>query len=363
MIPIALPIINEEEIEAVTEVLRSGVIAQGKKVEEFEEAFVEYVETRYAVALNSGTAALHTALLAHSIGECDEVIVPAFTFAATANSVLFTGAKPVFADIEKESFNIDPDNLIEKITPRTKAIIPVHLYGQPCDIEKIMKIARQYNLVVIEDACQAHGARYQEKAVGSFSTGCFSFYPTKNMTTAEGGMLTTNDTDIAEKARMLRNHGQKERYLHEILGYNYRMTDLAAAIGVCQLKKLEQYNVQRQENARTLTEGLRGTKGLVLPGIKSNVKHVFHQYTVRVTGDFGISRDKLSEELRSKGIATGIYYPMPVYKLPLYRNLGYNDCLPESEKAAREVLSIPVHPALTREDLTYIIESLIHCQR
>jgi perosamine synthetase len=358
MIPIAKPIITEDEISAVTAVLLSGIIAQGKKVAEFEETFARFIGTRYAVAVNSGTAALHVALLAHGIGEGDEVITTPFTFISTANSILFTGAKPVFADIDEETFNIDPDSIVEKITSRTKAIMPVHLYGQPCDIKRIMRIAKEHRLTVIEDACQAHGAEYDGKMMGSFGTGCFSFYPTKNITTSEGGMITTNDKDIAQKARMLRNHGQRERYRHEVLGYNYRMTDIAAAIGLCQLEKLERFNQKRIENAKFLTEKLKGTRGLILPSVRPKVKHVFHQYTLRVTQDFGMSRDELRTKLKDSGVATEIYYQLPIHKQPLYQELGYNDHLPNAEKAAREVLSLPVHPSLTKEDLETIVHSI-----
>jgi len=358
MIPIAKPIIGEDEISAVTAVLRSGIIAQGRKVEDFEGAFAEFVGTKYAVAVNSGTAALHIALLVHGIGEGDEVITSPFTFIATANSILFTGARPVFADIEDDSFNIAPDSIAEKITPRTKAVMPVHLYGQPCDMKGMMRIAQERGLIVIEDACQAHGSEYEGKKVGSFGTGCFSFYPTKNMTTGEGGMITTNDEAIAQKARMIKSHGQRERYLHEILGYNYRMTDIAAAIGLCQLGKLEEFNSKRMENARFLTKELSGIKGLVPLKVKTNVRHVFHQYTVRITRDFGISRDELRQKLMNEGVATEVYYPLPIHKQPLYQNLGYNDYLPNSEKAAREVLSLPVHPSLTKEDLENIVRAI-----
>jgi perosamine synthetase len=358
MIPIAKPIMGEDEINAVTAVLRSGIIAQGKKVEEFEGAFAGFVGTKYAVAVNSGTAALHIALLAHGIGEGDEVITSPFTFIATANSIFFTGAKPVFADIEEDSFNIAPDNIAEKITSRTKAIMPVHLYGQPCDMKKIMRIAQESGLIVIEDACQAHGAEYEGKKAGSFGTGCFSFYPTKNMTTGEGGMITTNDEDLAQKARMIRSHGQRQRYFHEILGYNYRMTDIAAAIGLCQLEKLEEFNNKRIENAGFLTERLTGVKGLTPPKARPHVKHVFHQYTVRITKDFAMSRDELRKRLLDKGVATEVYYPLPIHKQPLYQSLGYNDQLPNSEKAAREVLSLPVHPSVTKEDLENVVRAI-----
>ena len=358
MIPIAKPIIDQQEINAVATVLKSGNIAQGKKVEAFEEAFASFIGTRYAIAVNSGTAALHTALLALGIGDGDEVITSPFTFISTANSILFSGAKPIFADIEEQSFNIAPLKILEEITPRTKAIIPVHLYGQPCDMNRVMKIAKAHSLTVIEDACQAHGAEYKGKKAGSFGIGCFSFYTTKNMIAGEGGMITTNDKNIAERARMIREHGQKERYLHSIIGYNYRMTDLAASIGICQLKKLPQFNAKRIQNASILAEGLNRISGLILPSIQPNTKHVFHQYTVRVTERFGISRDELREKLKEKGIDTRIHYPLPIHKQPFYQKLGYNDYLPNSEKAAREVLSLPVHPSLTRRDLEDIGQAI-----
>lgn len=358
MIPIAKPIIGEDEISAVEAVLKSGIIAQGRKVEEFEGAFARFVGAEYAIAMNSGTAALHIALLTHGIGEGDEVITSPFTFIASANSILFTGAKPVFADIEEETFNIAPDSIDEKVTPRTKAIMPVHLYGQPCNMKRIMGIADKNKLTIIEDACQAHGAEYEGEKVGSFGTGCFSFYATKNMTTGEGGMITTNDNDIAQRARMIRNHGQRQRYLHEIFGYNYRMTDIAAAIGLCQLGKLEESNNKRIGNAEFLTEKLSGIKGLVPPKVKSDVRHVFHQYTVRITRDFGIPRDELRQKLMDKGVGTEIYYPLPIHKQLLYQNLGYNDHLLNAEKAAKEVLSLPVHPSLTKEDLENVVRAI-----
>lgn len=359
MIPIAKPIMGQEEINAVEEVLKSGILAQGKKVEEFEQAFANFVGVKHAVAVNSGTAALHMALLTHGIGAGDEVITSPFTFISSANSILFTGAKPVFVDIVEETFNISPDKIEGKITSQTKAIMPVHLYGQPCDMNGLMKIAQEHGLIVIEDACQAHGAEYEGKKAGSFGTGCFSFYPTKNMTTGEGGMITTNDENIAQKARMIRTHGQRQRYLHEIPGYNYRMTEMAAAIGLCQLGKLEEFNNKRIGNAKFLTEKLAGIKGLVLPKVKKNVRHVFHQYTVRITRDFGISRDELRQKLMDEGVGTEIYYPLPVHRQPLYQSLGYDDRLPCSEKAAGEVLSLPVHPSLVKEELEYVGESLI----
>jgi len=349
MIPIAKPIIGDEEREAVLEVLNSGIIAQGPRVREFELAFSEFTGTEFAIAVNSGTAALHLALLAHDIGKGDEVITTPFTFIATSNSILFTGARPVFVDIEEETFNIDPDRIQERITGKTRALLPVHLYGHPADMRAIMEIAEDHKLLVIEDACQAHGAEFNGKRVGSFGTGCFSFYPTKNMTTSEGGMITTDDRRIAERARMLRDHGSRERYIHEILGFNLRMTDISAVIGLCQLRKLPEFNRRRIENAQTLNRLIHNER-IITPRVRENCKHVFHQYTIRVTDD----RDRIVNILNEKGIGTGIYYPIPIHKQKLYKDLGYNETLPVSERLANEVISLPVHPSVTMENLKYI---------
>ncbi len=352
MIPIAKPLMGDEEKEAIIAVLESGMLAQGPKIEEFERAFAAMCGVRHAVATSSGTAALHLALLAYSIGPGDEVITSPFTFIASANSILFVGAKPVFVDIDESSYNIDPSLIEASITPRTKALMPVHLFGNPCDMEAIMAIAARHGLVVIEDAAQAHGASINGKKVGSFGTGCFSFYPTKNMTTAEGGMVTSDDDQVAERVRLLRNHGMERRYYHDFLGYNFRMTDLQAALGLAQLAKLKVFNETRIANARYLTEHLRDV--IISPQVKDGCRHVFHQYTIRVKGD----RDRIVEQLTERGIGTGIYYPLPVHKQPIYQELGYTDCLPVAEAMSREVLSLPVHPALTREDLDRIVQAV-----
>lgn len=357
MIPIAKPILGEEEKKAVIEVINSGIIAEGPKVKEFEEKFAEYIGVKYAVATSSGTTALHTALLAHEIKPNDEIITTPFTFIATVNSILYCGARPVFADISEEDFNIDPEKIEEKVTKKTKAIIPVHLYGNPCDMDEIMKIATDYNLKVIEDACQAHGASYKGKKVGSFGTGVFSFYPTKNMTTSEGGMITTDNEKIAEKCKLIRSHGSAVRYHHNILGFNYRMTDIEATIGIEQLKKLNSFNKKRIENANYLNKGLSGIKGIISPKIEKNKTHVFHQYTIRVTKDFKITRDELQKKLQEKGVGTAIYYPIPIHLQELYIKLGYKDKLPVSEKISQEVISLPIHPSVTKENLDYIIQT------
>ncbi|WP_333786986.1 DegT/DnrJ/EryC1/StrS family aminotransferase [Methanomethylovorans sp.] len=350
MITIAKPYLDEAEIEAVTAVLRSGVIAEGPRVAQFEQAFAEYIGVDHAVAVNSGTAALHVALMAHGIGKGDEVITSPFSFVATANSIVYTGAKPVFADIEPDTYIISPDQVHEMITSRTKAIMPVHLYGHAADMGAIMEIAEDHNLLVIEDACQAHGATYKGKKVGSFGTGAFSFYPTKNMTTSEGGIITTDDPDIAARSRMLRAHGSKQRYLHEMIGYNFRMTDISAAIGIVQMGRLAEFTEKRRQNARKLASGLKDTKNLILPVEKDNCSHVYHQYTIRTP-----RRDSLRDTLQEKGIGTGTYYPLCIHQQPLYKEMGYAGSFPNSEKAAREVLSIPVHPGLSDADINTVI--------
>jgi len=357
----AKPVIGEEEIAEVQAVLRSGLISDGEEVRIFEKEFSGFIGTKHAVAVSSGTAAIYVALISHGIGPGDEVITTPFSFIATANAVLLTGARPVFADIRSDTFNIDPDEVIKKITPETKALLPVHLYGLPCDMEALTQIAEEHNLALIEDACQAHGAEYRNRKAGSYGTGCFSFYPTKNMTTGEGGMITTNDPEIAVKARLIVNHGQNRRYHHETIGYNYRMTNIAAAIGLCQLKRLPFLNGMRTRNAMILNAGLQGIKGIELPRAGDDLKHAYHQYTIRLTEQFALSREDFRGNLRGRGTYTEVYYPLPIHRQPLYQKLGYHDHLPVAEKCAEEVVSLPVHPSLNGEDLEHIIECVRGC--
>lgn len=355
MINIAKPIINDEEIEAVTEVLKSGMLAQGSKVEEFQNEFAKYVEAKHGITTSSGTTALHTALLAAGVGEGDEVITTPFTFAATSNSILYSLAKPVYADIDEKTFNLDPSKIEDKITDKTKAILPVHLYGQPADMDPILEIAEKYDLKVIEDAAQAHGSVYKGKKIGSIGDlGCFSFYPTKNMTTGEGGMVTTNDDELAEKSGMIRAHGESKRYEQSLLGYNYRMTDIAASIGLVQLTHIDEFNKKRNENASYLSEGLSDVEGITTPSIADGVTHVFHQYTIRVSKD----RDKFQKFLTENGIGTGVHYPIVLYKQPYYQAKGITGDCPVAECAASEVISIPVHPSLTTQELDTIIDTV-----
>jgi perosamine synthetase len=359
VIPISKPLLGEEEQAAVRRVLESGVIAQGPRVAEFERAFAAMVGVKHAIATSNGTTALHAALLAHGVGPGDEVITTPFTFMASINSILYTGARPVLCDID-ESFNLDATLVERAITPRTKAIMPVHLYGQPADLDALDALARAHGLALVEDACQAHGAEFDRRRAGSFGTGCFSFYATKNMTTGEGGMITTDDDALAEQARRIIAHGMQVRYYHDSLGYNYRMTDVAAAIGIEQLKKLPAFNARRVENARFYDRHLANIPGLITPAVYPRRTHVYHQYTLRITSDFGKSRDAVAEGLSQQGISTGIYYPIPAHRQAAVQPLGLGEgVFPVAEQMAQEVLAIPVHPVLSEADRMFIVDSLI----
>jgi dTDP-4-amino-4,6-dideoxygalactose transaminase len=359
VIPISRPLLGEEEQAAARRVIESGMLAQGPRVAEFERAFADFIGVKHAIATSNGTTALHAALLAHNIGPDDEVITTPFTFIASVNAIRYTGATPVFVDID-DSFNLDPNLIEAAITPRTRAIMPVHLYGQPADMEAIGSIAGQHNLAIVEDACQAHGARFAGRNAGSFGTGCFSFYATKNMTTGEGGMITTDDDGIAQQARLIIAHGMKVRYYHETLGYNYRMTDLAAAIGIEQLKKLPGFNMRRVENAEWFSSHLANIPGLITPVVAPARTHVFHQYTIRITPDYALSRDALAEQLGARGIGAGIYYPLPVHRQQSMQAYATHKAeYPMAEQMSREVLAIPVHPSVVDRDRLAIADALI----
>jgi len=359
MIHIAKPLLGVEEQEAVKEVLASGMLAQGKKVGELEHRFAELCGARHAVAVNSGTAAIHSSLAALGINKGDEVITVPFTFVATANPIIMQGAKPVFVDVKEDTFNIDTEKIEEKITDKTKAIVAVDLYGQVYDFDSVNAIADKHNLMIVEDACQAVNAELNGKKAGTFgSMAAFSFYATKNMITGEGGMITTDNAEYAELARRFRHHGQSEqtRYEYHDLGYNYRMMDLQAAIAIEQLKKIGGFTKKRIENAKVLTDGLAGIHGLQVPYVKPNAKHVFHQYTIKVDSD---RRDKLVLYLKDKGVGTGIYYPKPLHLHRQFMKYGYKEGdFPVSEGLSKQVVSLPVHPALTEDDLNKIIKSI-----
>ena len=346
MIPIAKPQIGDEEKAAVSKVLDSGMIASGPKTEEFEKKFSEYIGVKYAIATTSGTTALHIGLLSLGVNEGDEVILPDFSFIATANSPLFCQARPVFCDVDTKTFNIDPEKIQKLITKNTKAIMPVHLYGQPADMKRILEISEEHDIKIIGDACQAHGAEYNGKMIGSFGDlECFSFYPTKNMTSSEGGMITTNNEEIAEKARSLRNHGREKTkwgYEHGFLGYNFRMTDIAAAIGIEQLKKLPKFNEIRRRNAKYLNENL---KEVEVPYVMPNAVHAYHQYTIKCK-----DRDAIIQNLKKNDIGFGIYYPQPLHTYKHLKKFAHK-ILKNSETLSNQVLSLPVHPSLSRTDL------------
>lgn len=350
------PNIGKEEEENVLSVLRSGMLAQGPWVKRFEGEFSKYLGVAHTIAVSNGTAALDLALRAIGIGPGDEVIVPDFTFIATANAILFQGAKPVFADIDMKTYNISVEDAEMKVTKKTKAIIAVHLFGHPADISGLQKLCAKHNLHLIEDCAQAHGAEWDGKKVGSFGIGAFSFYPTKNMTTSEGGAVATQDAELAKKVDLLRNHGQADKYLHTVLGYNLRMTDICGAIGVAQLAKLDWMNAARIRNAEILNKGLSGVRGLVTPYKAENAKHVYHQYVVRVTPEFKISRDELKDKLIEKGVGCAVHYPKPITSQPFYSSQGYKAGGANSNKVAEQVLSLPVHPGLKKEELDYVIQ-------
>ncbi|GAB2552317.1 DegT/DnrJ/EryC1/StrS family aminotransferase [Leucobacter ruminantium] len=357
-IPAAKPIIGDEERAAVDRVLRSGMIAQGPEVAAFEREFAEhFVNGRETAAVNSGTSGQHLGLLAAGVGAGDEVIVPSFTFAATANSVALTGATPVFVDIEPDYFTIAPDAVRAAITPRTKGIMGVHLYGHPYLVDEIDAIAQEHGLAIYEDAAQAHGASWNGRPVGTYGDfAMFSLYPTKNMTSGEGGMVTCGSAEIARNVRVLRNQGMEKQYENEVIGFNARMTDIHAAIGRVQLTKVDAWTAQRQANAAALTAGLAGLAGVQTPKVAEGAVHVYHQYTIRV--DAG-ERDRIRQALNDEHqIGSGVYYPIPNHRLPSLTRFAPGLELPETEKAAAEVLSLPVHPSLAEGDIERIVTAM-----
>jgi len=355
MIHLSKLIISEEAKAKVRDILDSGMLANGTYTSQFEKKFSRYCGRLYGVATSSGTTALHVALLALGIGPGDKVLTTPFSFIASSNAILYCGARPVFCDIDPQTFNIDPAQIRKalKKDKDIKALLVVHLYGLPCSLEEIVEIAKEFGLKLIEDCAQAAGAEFQDKKVGSFGdVGCFSFYATKNMTTGEGGMVLTDDDDLARRCRSLINHGRTARSSHNVLGYNYRMTDIAAALGLCQLEKLDEFNAKRIDNAHYLTENLRELDWIDTPVIPLGCKHVFHQYTVRVR-----SRDKFVERLAAGGVESAIFYPLPIPQQPFYPDLGYGGgSYPEARRASLEVASLPVHPALSKADLAKIVE-------
>ncbi|WP_136193390.1 DegT/DnrJ/EryC1/StrS family aminotransferase [Actinomyces procaprae] len=363
-IPAAKPIIGDEERAAVDAVMASGMVVQGPQVAAFEEEFsTQVVAGAHAVAVNSGTSAQHLATLAcdlKSEGGVPEVIVPSFTFAATGNSVAITGAKPVFADIDPVTFTLDPASVEAAITENTVAIEVVHLYGLAADMDAIMGIAARHDLAVFEDCAQAHGAAINGKPVGTFGAwGSFSFYPTKNMTTLEGGMVTTPDAELARRVRLLRNQGMEKQYANELVGLNNRMTDVSAAVGRVQLKKLDGWTEARRANAAALDAGLGDVPGVITPAVPDGYRHVYHQYTIRLEGATAAERDAAQSALREEWqVGSGVYYPIPNHRLDSLAPYAPGLELPATELVARECLSLPVHPSLTQADLDRIVQAV-----
>ncbi len=355
-IPIAQVQFDRRELEAAQRVLIRRQFTQGEIVEDFENRFARAVGARYAVAVSSGTAALYLAFRA-LLKTGDETIVPDFTFVATASMALAAGAKPVLADVNPETFTLSPSDVERRISPRTRVLVPVHLFGHPADVAELMALARRKGLRVIWDAAQAHGASLQGRDVGSFpDVVCYSFYPSKNMTTGEGGMLTTSDPSLAAEFRLLRSHGEQSRYLHVRVGFNFRMTELAAAIGRVQLSRLDTAVRKRQQNASILIRGLRGLPGLQLPSVRNGVTHAFNLFTIRVDPKIlGLSREEFQQALAKRGIETAVHYPRALHQQPIFQNYGSDRDFPVSTQLARTVLSLPVHPGLRRQDLAQII--------
>jgi dTDP-4-amino-4,6-dideoxygalactose transaminase len=365
LIPINLPKIGEEEVEAVVKVLRNGpltnALGAGPMVTQFEKKYAEFAGVKRAIAVNTGTAALHSAIVAAGVKAGDEVILPSFTFVATAEAVVMAGGKPVFTDIDPETYNISPTATAEAVTRKTKVIVPVDLYGLPVDIKSIREIATEHDLVVVEDAAQAHGASYDGKPAGFFAdVACWSLYASKNMTTGEGGVITTNKNEMAETMRLIRTHGEKAKYASLMLGYNYRMTEMQAAIGLVQLEKLPAFVAKRRGNAQRLTKLLAKTEKLRLPHEPEGRQHSWYLYTVGLKDAAEDERNKIVAELKKKGIGAEVYYANPVHLMPYYWDSFGERNLPETERAAKRVFSLPIHPSVTEEQIDYIGETVLH---
>jgi len=353
-IPLSKVYMNDDIKKAVLEVLDSGWYILREKVREFEGKFAEFCGVKNAVCVSSGTAAIFLSLLALDIKPRDEVIIPSFSFIASASPVIHIGAKPVFVDIEARTYTVDPEKIREAVTERTKAIIPVHLYGHPANMDAISEIAEENDLYVLEDACQAHGAEYKGRKVGGIGhVACFSFYPSKNMTVCgDGGAVVTNDEEIAEKVRMIRDHGRREKYIFKMVGYNLRFNEIQAAIGIKQLEKLPEWIEARRNIARMYNQALEGL--VTTPMEELWAKHVYHLYVIRTE-----KRDELKEFLRQQGVSTGVHYPVPIHKQPAITSvLGAQPALRNTERFAQEVLSLPIYPALTKREVEYVSEKM-----
>jgi len=357
-IPVASPILEGRELEYVTDCIKSGwVSSSGKYVKQFEDEFASFCNAKYAVSTSSGTSALHLALKALGIKEGDEVIVPNFTFLSTANVVVHCNAKPVFVDVDKETWNMDIEKLKEKITERTKAIIPVHIYGHPCDMDSIMEIAKKHNLLVIEDSAEAHGAEYKGKKVGSIGdAGCFSFYGNKVITTGEGGMVVTNNLELDEKMRILRDHGvsKTKKYDAQYAGFNYRITNIQAALGLAQMERIDEFIDKKRKNAKYYNKLLKDIKGIILPAEKEWAKNIFWMYSIVLTPEFPISRDELMEKLKENNIESRPFFPT-LHNSQAFKEYSQNETFPIAEMLASSGINLPSSPKLTKEQIQRIV--------
>ncbi|WP_157001506.1 DegT/DnrJ/EryC1/StrS family aminotransferase [Agromyces laixinhei] len=365
MIPITVVEFGEDTERLVLEVLRSGNIAQGRLVKQFEDRFAAMLGVKHAIAVNNGTTSLVAALQVLDLQPGDEVVTSPFTFVATLNAILEAGATARFADISDDDFNLSAETLASSITDRTRVLMPVHLYGQIADMDSISALAADRGLAIVEDSAQSHGSTLNGRHAGSYGLGSFSFYATKNITTGEGGMITTDDDVLADRLRILRNQGMRARYQYEVAGHNWRLTDLQAAVGLPQLDAYDDVVATRQRNAEYLRAGLADVPGIVSPRQSPGRRHVWHQFTIRVTPDAGISRDEFVAKLGEQGIGAGIYYPKLVFDYPTYR--GRDDVIvgdfPVAERVVQEVVSLPVHTHLTRDELDRIVagvSSIVH---
>ena len=375
-VPFFVPWISEEDKKAVMQALNSRWLTGGPRTKEFEELFTSYTRSKYSVAVNSCTAALHLAMRALNIGSGDEVIVPVLTFAATANAALFVGAKPIFADIDEKAFNISPREIEQRITEKTKAVIVVHYGGQPCDMKEIMEIAEDHNIEVVEDCAHALGALYRGKNAGTFgAVGCFSFYPTKIITTIEGGMATTEDEQTANKMRVLRDHGMtktafdredKASWYYDVvdLGYNYRMNEVQAVLGIVQLKRIDDINEKRCAAAKYYTKRLSDIEGIITPYEAEDRTHLYHLYVIRVLQEkFGVNRDELFRNLSASGIGTSVHYT-PLHQLTFYKKLcSGKQSFPVAERVSKEILSLPLFPTMSKSQIDFVAEEIAKTHR
>jgi perosamine synthetase len=360
IIPISSVCLGRDVEDLVLSVIRSGNIAQGPFVKQLEEEFAELIGVGHVVAVNNGTTALIAALDVLDLRPGDEVITSPFTFVATLNAIIESGATARFADIDRDVFNIDPATVDEVVNARTKVLMPVHLYGHIAEMDQLSRIASHAGLTMVEDAAQAHGARIGDRAAGSWGIGCFSLYATKNLTSGEGGLISTNDSAIADRLRVLRNQGMRQRYVYEMAGNNYRMTDLQAALCLPQLAGYEAQVAARQANARRLSSGLRGLAGVRVPEVMPGYHHVWHQYTILVDDDARLDRDGLLDALSAAGIGCGVYYPRPVFDYDCYRDHPQVvvAATPVATDVSRRCLSLPIHQHLSEMDLDRIVTTM-----